>query len=65
MYFNTNSNLYYVVGGVSAVLAAFASYLEIKTKKNTPAISSGEKSTNLIINGNNNRTKVERGSDVQ
>jgi len=64
MYLNTNSNLYYLIGGVSTVLTAFTSYLEVKAKKNTPMISSGENSTNLIINGNKNRTKIERGNNV-
>lgn len=61
MYLHTPSSLYYIIGGTSAVLTAFVSYLEVKAKKNPLGISSGENSTNIIINGNKNKTKVKRG----
>jgi len=60
MYLQTPTNLYYIIGGVSAVLVAFTSYMEIKAKKNPMGISGGKNSTNIIINGNQNETKVKR-----
>lgn len=61
MYLHTPSSLYYIIGGISAVLTAFVSYKEIKEKKNPQGITSGENSTNIIVNGNKNKTKVKRG----
>lgn len=54
------SNLYYIIGGVSAVLGAVTSYVEFKSKKTPAGISSGDDSVIVNVTGNKNKTSVKK-----
>lgn len=64
-YIEAPSSLYYIMGGSSALLAAIASYVEMKSKKSGEKITSGNNSTIVNINGNRNKTKVSNKNEVK
>lgn len=58
-YIESPSSLYYIIGGASALLASVVSYMEMKDKKSSGAITSGNNSTIININGSKNKTKIK------
>jgi len=58
-YIENPSNLYYIIGGVGAVIAALCGVIEVKkTKEKQQGIRAGDKSNILIISGDKNNTNI-------
>lgn len=59
-YIENPSGLFYVIGAISTLLMAIASYLEYKSKKDHSGISTGDNSSVVNISGNKNKASIKK-----
>jgi len=64
-YIESPLNQYYLIGGVSGVLTAIASYIEFKSRKPNGSNVTGDNSMIVNVNGNKNKTKLNNKTGVK